>query len=73
MHEDESSGSYFEQLPRPVKDKTCQSLAPHGEICGKPAELEVSMHGDTGMHEDAWVAVFLCAEHAKMMERQIWG
>src|SRR5262245_8907269 len=65
--------TYAEKLPRPVKGKSCQSLAPNGELCGKPAAFECSLHGDPGMHEDAWAAVFLCEEHAKLMDRQIFS
>ena len=71
--EDEPREAYFEKLPRPVKGKTCQSLAPDGDLCGKPATVEVSMHGDPGMHEDAWVAVYLCKEHADLIEIQTLG
>jgi hypothetical protein len=70
---EEQTEAYFEKLPRKVEGKKCQSLVPDGDLCGKPATVEVSMHGDPGMHEDAWVAVFLCPEHAKMMEHQIVG
>jgi hypothetical protein len=64
--------TYSDLLPRKVTGHTCQSLAPNGELCGKPAEFEVGVQGDPGMHEDAWVAVFLCKHHAEQIERQFW-
>ena len=64
--------NYAEKLPRKVTGKKCQSLSPEGELCGKSAVFEVGILGDPGVHEDAWVAVFLCEEHAKLAERQIW-
>ena len=73
MEENESKGLYCEKLPRRVTGKTCQSLAPEGNLCGKPADVEISMYGDPGVHEDAWVAVFLCKEHADLMDLKIWG
>lgn len=64
--------NYAEKLPRSVTGKKCQSLSPEGNLCGKPAAYEVGIQGDTGLHEDVWVAVYLCEEHAKLAERQFW-
>jgi hypothetical protein len=69
----EENETYAEKLPRPVEGKKCQSLAPDGELCRKPAAFECSLHGDPGLHEDAWASVFLCEEHAKLMEPQIFS
>lgn len=65
------SKSYSDKLPRIVKGKTCQSLVPDGNLCGQEALVEVSVQGDPGVHEDAWVAVYLCEKHARLMEPQI--
>jgi hypothetical protein len=69
MNEDET---YSDKLPRKVSGKKCQSLSPEGELCGKPAAFEVGVQGDPGLHEDVWVAVFLCEKHALLAERQGW-